>query len=83
MEGAVTIAIGIGSYFIMVDFPTSKRNRFLTPEEAALVEARLLQERGEDRKVGISLPVIWNCLKDWKVWLLFVEISHSHSWMEL
>ncbi|TPX16264.1 uncharacterized protein E0L32_003913 [Thyridium curvatum] len=70
VEGTVTIVVGIGAYFVMVDFPSSKRNKFLTQEEATLVEARLLQERGENQTVHVSLQVIWDCLKDWKVWLL-------------
>ncbi len=70
VEGAATSALGLVSWFIVIDFPRSKRNKFLTPEETDMVEARLLTERGEDEGEKVNLKAILETIKDGKVWLL-------------
>ncbi|KAL7915712.1 major facilitator superfamily domain-containing protein [Trichoderma velutinum] len=70
VEGAMTSALGLLAWFIVIDFPRSKRNKFLTPEETNMVEARLLLERGEDEGEQVNLKIILETVKDWKVWLL-------------
>ncbi|KAJ2984306.1 hypothetical protein NQ176_g47 [Zarea fungicola] len=72
VEGALTSVIGLLSWFIVIDFPRSKRNKFLTAEETSIVEARLLLERGEDEGEKVNSKVILETVKDWKVWVLYV-----------
>ncbi|KAH8900681.1 MFS general substrate transporter [Thozetella sp. PMI_491] len=69
IEGAVSALAGFGSWFIIVDFPDSEANRFLTSEEKSLVEARLTEDRGcteESEKVTTS--IILETATDWKPW---------------
>lgn len=69
VEGAITIVAAIAAYFIVVDFPASKSNNFLTEEERAFVQARLVQDRGsEDEHAKIKAAVIFHTLVDWKIW---------------
>lgn len=69
VEGAITIAAAIAAYFIVVDFPGSKSNRFLTEEERAFVQARLIQDRGsEDEHAKINAAIILHTMIDWKIW---------------
>jgi hypothetical protein len=59
----------VAAYFIIVDFPASKSNKFLTAEERAFVQARLIEDRGaEDEHVKISAAVILRTALDWKIW---------------
>lgn len=59
----------IAAYFIVVDFPGSKSNKFLTEEERSFVQARLIQDRGtEDEHAKINAAVILRTMMDWKIW---------------
>lgn len=59
----------VAAYFIIVDFPASKSNKFLTEEERAFVQARLVEDRGtEDEHVKINAAVILRTALDWKIW---------------
>ncbi|KAM0706407.1 hypothetical protein Q7P35_005733 [Cladosporium inversicolor] len=69
IEGAITMLAAIAAYFVVVDFPGSKSNRFLTEEERAFVQARLIQDRGnEDEHAKINAAVILRTMMDWKIW---------------
>ena len=69
IEGAITMLAAIAAYFIVVDFPGSKSNKFLTEEERAFVQARLVQDRGsEDEHATINAAVILRTMMDWKIW---------------
>jgi hypothetical protein len=59
----------IAAYFIIVDFPASKSNKFLTEDERAFVQARLIEDRGaEDEHVNINAAVVLRTAMDWKIW---------------
>jgi hypothetical protein len=59
----------IAAYFIIVDFPASKSNTFLTEDERAFVQARLIEDRGaEDEHVKINAAVVLRTAMDWKIW---------------
>ncbi|RSL78714.1 hypothetical protein CEP51_007951 [Fusarium floridanum] len=68
IEGAITVVAGIGSWFIIVDFPDSSANTFLTPEERAFVKARLAADRGPEEREKVTLKVIAKAAADWKPW---------------
>jgi MFS family permease len=69
IEGAITMIAAVAAYFIIVDFPASKSNKFLTEEERAFVQARLFEDRGaEDEHVKINAAVIFRTALDWKIW---------------
>ena len=59
----------VAAYFIIVDFPASKSNKFLTEEERAFVQARLIEDRGtEDEHLKIGAAVVFRTALDWKIW---------------
>lgn len=63
------MAVAILAYFIIVDFPTSKKNKFLSEEEKRFVVARLAQDRGAgDDKAKVTWSVILHTFLDWKIW---------------
>lgn len=86
IEGAITCVAGIIAYPLIVDFPDSKRNKFLNEREKRFILERLEQDQGgktaNDGKV--NLPVIWKICKDWKVWsfafMYFSAAVGSYAW---
>jgi hypothetical protein len=63
------------SFFVVVDFPekaTVKNSLglpgFLTPEEAAIVLARVERDRGDAVEDMITFRIAMQHLRDWKVW---------------
>lgn len=68
VEGAITVGVAIVAFFVIVDFPESKRNTFLSPEEIATVRARLEQERGSSDGEKVTWKVIFETVTDLQVW---------------
>lgn len=68
VEGSITIGIGILARFIIIDFPESKRNRFLTSDEVTVVRGRLEDERGRFEAEKVTWRVILVTLQDWWIW---------------
>ncbi|KAF8912987.1 major facilitator superfamily domain-containing protein [Gymnopilus junonius] len=70
LEGLATIILSIVSYWIIPDFPSSPRVKFLTEEERLFVVRRLeddmkLSAAGE----SLKRAYIWQSLTDWKTWI--------------
>lgn len=59
---------GTGSWFIIVDFPDSDRNTFLTTEERAFVKARLAEDRGPEEHEKVTMKILATTAVDWKPW---------------
>ena len=70
VEGAITIAIAIALFFIIVDMPNSKGNNFLSAEEKELIRHRLLMERGNAESEKITWKVIMYTMSQWHVWTM-------------
>lgn len=70
VEGAITCVAAILAWFVIVDFPDSSRNTFLTAEEKAIVKARLANDRGVEKSEKVTWKVIGQTLLDWKIWSL-------------
>lgn len=68
VEGAITIGISILAWFVIVDFPESPRNKFLSLEEVQVVTNRLLAERGTAEGGKVTWKVIKETVLDWQVW---------------
>jgi len=68
IEGTLTCFFAAISWFVIVDFPASKRNKFLSPEEKQFVLDRLAKDRGTEERQKVSSQRILDTLKDWKVW---------------
>ncbi|KAK5661727.1 hypothetical protein OQA88_9827 [Cercophora sp. LCS_1] len=80
IEGILTVAVGIGGYWLLVDFPDSKRNNwsFLGQREKDWVCARVHADRGDVKVPAFDIWAYLKCGKDWKVWayaLLFFNTT--------
>ncbi|KAK5192635.1 hypothetical protein LTR99_009611 [Exophiala xenobiotica] len=75
IEGVISGVVALASYFLIIDFPekAAKKNslglpRFLTPEEAALVLARIEHDRGDAVEEKLTWNLFISYIKDWKLW---------------
>ncbi|KAI0104518.1 MFS general substrate transporter [Daldinia grandis] len=68
IEGIITCVAAVIAWFIIVDFPDSHRNKFLTVEEAAFVKARLAEDRGSEERQKVTWAIFVETITDWKVW---------------
>ncbi|TFK44906.1 major facilitator superfamily domain-containing protein [Crucibulum laeve] len=66
IEGAITLALGVVSWFFIPDFPD--KNRFLTPEQTALVLKRIEDDRGDAIPDPMSFKKVRMYLSDWTLW---------------
>lgn len=67
VEGSFTSLMGLVAWFIIIDFPDSKRNKFLTAEEKAIVLARIRDDRGNESG-KVTWSVIGRTMCKWHVW---------------
>lgn len=70
IEGAITVGFAIVAWFVIIDFPDSKRNKFLSPEEIKVVNARLIRSRGTLEGGKVTWRVIRETISDWQVWTM-------------
>lgn len=70
IEGILTVAIGIAGYWLLVDFPDSKRKNwsFLGQREKDWICARVQADRGDVQAPPFNIWEYLKCGKDWKVW---------------
>ncbi|CAI6335484.1 unnamed protein product [Periconia digitata] len=66
IEGAITIGISIFSFFFIVPFPEDCT--FFTPDEKALLLARLKDDGGAVAHDDLTARRILQILGDWKIW---------------
>lgn len=75
IEGALTVVAGAGSWFVIVDFPDSPANTFLTAEERAFVKARLEADRGPEEREKVTVKKVLETAADWKPWAFSLMYS--------
>lgn len=70
IEGLLTCVLGIAGYWLIVDFPDSKRQswRFLGPRERAWIVARVQADRGDAQMPAFSMRKFLGAGTDWKIW---------------
>ena len=72
IEGAITIGVAIGAYFLLPNFPRTTKWR--TEEETALAIWRLEEDIGQDDWVSSEDQSLWHGFKlaliDVKTWVL-------------
>ncbi|KAM6502534.1 Major facilitator superfamily domain containing protein [Amanita muscaria] len=66
VEGAVTLLLGIMSWFFVPEFPD--RNTFLTAEQTALVLRRIEKDRGDSVPDPLTCQKVLTHLSDWTLW---------------
>ncbi|KAI8655200.1 MFS domain-containing protein [Fusarium keratoplasticum] len=80
IEGVLTVALGIAGYWLLVDFPDSKRKTwsFLGQRERDWVVSRIHRDRGDTEVPAFELGKFLGGAKDWKVWayaLIFFDTT--------
>lgn len=70
IEGVITCALAIGSYWLLVDFPDSKRKswNFLGQRERDWIVARIQRDRGDSVVPPFNLAKFMRAGADWKIW---------------
>lgn len=70
IEGVLTCALGVAGYWLLVDFPDSKRKswNFLGERERAWVVARVNRDRGDAHMPAFNLKRFLSAGTDWKIW---------------
>ncbi|ETN40641.1 uncharacterized protein HMPREF1541_04920 [Cyphellophora europaea CBS 101466] len=74
LEGLASVLVGVIVYFVMPDYPTSTKSKFLTEEERILACNRLAVDgigltQGAHTKVGEWQAFKMACT-DWRTWML-------------
>jgi MFS family permease len=64
--GIITVALGVLSIFLIVDFPD--KATFLTPEEKAYAMRRVEEDRGDSIPDEVTFKKILTHLSDLKLW---------------
>lgn len=70
VEGALTCAIGLVGYWLLVDFPDSQRSSwmFLGKSERQWIVSRIQRDRGDSQIPSFNLGKFLRSGMDWKVW---------------
>jgi hypothetical protein len=66
IEGCLTIAVSIASYFFIVPFPED--SAFLSADDKALLLARLKADSGGGAHDKLQIKQVFTYLRDWKIW---------------
>jgi hypothetical protein len=66
IEGAITMATAIVSWFFLVDFP--QKAKFLNEKDRLRVIERLNEDRGDGEHDDITVEKILQYLSDWRIW---------------
>ncbi|KAF8070733.1 major facilitator superfamily domain-containing protein [Lyophyllum atratum] len=66
IEGALTLFLGLLSWFYIPDFPD--QNKFLTPDQTALVLKRIEEDRGDSIPDTLTAKKVFKHLSDWTLW---------------
>lgn len=71
IEGILTCLLGIAGYWLLVDFPDSKRSSwsFLGEKERAWVCARVNADRGDVKVLPFRIGHFLRAGLDWKIWV--------------
>lgn len=68
-QGAITVALAILCAFTVVDFPTSRRNRFLSERDHARMLYRIEKDRADVEVDTVTVRKVCSYLLEWKIWL--------------
>ena len=68
IEGSITCVAATVARFIIVDFPDSHGNHFLTEDEKVFVRSRLADDRGIEEGEKVTRRVLLKTAADWRVW---------------
>ena len=73
MESIITLVVSVIGYFLIVPFPEDAK--FLTPDEKALLLARLEEDGGSVHNDAITFRRVLPMIADWKIWIWYFLLS--------
>lgn len=86
IEGLITLAVGMTSYFLMPPGPTQTKAWFrpkgwFTEREEIIMVNRILRDdptkSDMHNREGLTIGMIWNAICDWRMWPIYVlGITH-------
>jgi predicted MFS family arabinose efflux permease len=70
LEGVLTCLVGVVGYWLLVDFPDSKRKNwsFLGQNERNWIVSRIAHDRGDAKVEPFNLRKFLGAGSDWKIW---------------
>lgn len=71
IEGALTCVLGLAGYWLLVDFPDSKKRKdwsFLGERERAWIVSRVNRDRGDAHIPAFNLKRFLGAGADWRIW---------------
>ncbi|KAI0778763.1 MFS general substrate transporter [Trametes elegans] len=80
IEGGLTLAIGIASFFMMPPGPTQTKAWFrpkgwFSEREEVIMVNRVIRDdpakSNMHNREGLTIRMIWNILKDWRMWPIY------------
>ncbi|PVH98164.1 MFS general substrate transporter [Periconia macrospinosa] len=81
IEGAITVVIALGAFFVLPDFPAN--TRWIQGQEKDLAQWRLVEDVGEDDWTSSENESFFlgftQCVNDYKTWFLVVLIFGAVS----
>ncbi|EKM48196.1 uncharacterized protein PHACADRAFT_189236 [Phanerochaete carnosa HHB-10118-sp] len=81
IEGLLTCLVGLFSFVMMPPGPTQTKawcrpKGWFTEREEKIMVNRVLRDdpskSGMHNRQGLSIKMIWSCLKDWRMWPLYI-----------
>ena len=79
IEGALTIAVAIIAIFVLPDFPSTTKGKWLTDDERRLAMKRMEEDVGVgdegETESGGHAAGLMAAIKDWKVWWLSLAMT--------
>ncbi|OCH95684.1 MFS general substrate transporter [Obba rivulosa] len=81
LEGALTLLVGLISFFMMPSSPTQTKawyrpNGWFNEREETIIVNRVLRDDPSKsdmhNRQGLTPKMIWNVLKDWRMWPLYI-----------
>lgn len=77
IEGAITLVLGVISYFFIVDFPQKTKRTFLTPSDQARVVYRINKDRDDVEEDPLTMRKLGKYLVEWKPWVFSIMFMSS------
>ncbi|KAH7142205.1 major facilitator superfamily domain-containing protein [Dactylonectria macrodidyma] len=77
LEGAMTIVVALGCFFLIDEYP--EKSRFLTEQQRNTTVRLIAQDRQEQNEEALTVWFVVQTLVDWKIWIFAIMYMLSVS----
>ena len=67
LEGAVTVLLAFGAFFVLDEYPN--KSKFLSEKQREIAVRLIAQDRQEHEEEELTVPLVLRILRDWKIWV--------------